>query len=331
MRVSVIIPTYNRLRTLCQALQSLQGQSLREFEIIVADNAADEHVKQKVREFNATARVSAHYLAVRPLGLHFARHAAAQMAQGQILVFTDDDATFDPGWLQSYLDAFDGHPEMAAAGGPVRPVWEVPPPPWFVQYLKETNLWGILSLMEPYAEFRLGREPFFWGVNMAIRREALFAVGGFNPEAFGDMWLGDGESGLNRKLRERGMPIGYIPQALVHHHISPSRMTVESVCRRLANQEACELYTSWHRGIPHRLRLAKHALAVAIKKSPYFVAARFVKGWTDSRSLNLQIQAARARARLQYIARLLRDQEFRELVRKEDWLAGSLDAEPITP
>jgi hypothetical protein len=108
-------------------------------------------------------------------------------------------------------------------------------------------------------------------------------------------------------------------------------MTVEYVCRRLANQEACELYTSWHDGIPHRLRLAKHALAVALKNSRYFIAARLVKGRTDGRSLQLQIRAARARARLQYIARLLGDDKFRELVRKANWLVEAPDAVPVTP
>jgi glycosyltransferase involved in cell wall biosynthesis len=330
MKISVIIPTYNRLPTLCQALHSLQEQTLHSFEILVADNAADERVKQTVCEFGETTRVPVSYVPVSALGLHFARHAGAQAAQGEILVFTDDDATFDPLWLQSYVQAFDSHPEMAAAGGPVRPVWEADPPPWLVHYLQETQLWGILSLMEPYEDFHLGPGAFFWGVNMAIRRETLFAVGGFNPEAFGDTWLGDGESGLNRKLRERRLLIGYIPQALVHHHIPPARMTVDYVCRRQANQEACELYTSWHDGIPHRLRLAKHALAVTLKNSPYFVRAWWVKGRTDSRSLDLQIQAARARARLQYVARLLGNEKFRELVRKEDWLVRSPDAVPIT-
>src|SRR5207244_2638099 len=173
----------------------------------------------------------------------------AHAAQGEILVFTDDDATFDPDWLQAYADAFDCHPEMTAAGGPVRPAWEAPPPPWFTQFMEDKSC-GILSLMEPFEEFRLGPEAFFWGVNMAIRREVLFAVGGFNPEAFGDIWLGDGESGLNRKLRERRMPIGYVPGAVVHHHIPPGRMTVDYVCHRLANQEACELYTTYHDRIP---------------------------------------------------------------------------------
>src|SRR5207249_7611413 len=40
---------------------------------------------------------------------------------------------------------------------------------------------------------------------MAIRRDVLFQVGGFNPDLVGDFFLGDGATGLNRKLWERGM------------------------------------------------------------------------------------------------------------------------------
>ena len=330
MEISVIIPSYNRLAALCQAVRSLQDQSFGDFEILVVDNAADSQVERKIAEMNDSARVPARYLAERALGLHFARHAGARVAQGELLVFTDDDATFDPGWLQAYADAFACHPQMAVAGGPVRPVWEAAPPLWFRQFM-DGSLCGILSLMEPYEEFHMGPELFFWGVNMAIRREALFAVRGFNPESFGDIWLGDGESGLNAKLRERGMAIGYIPQALVHHHIPSGRMTVDYVCHRLANQEACELYTAYHRHIPHRLRLAKHALAVAVKNSKCFIAAWLAKGRTDTRSLNVQIQAARAWARLKYVVRLIGDGQFRELVGKEDWLVESSDAVAVIP
>jgi glycosyltransferase involved in cell wall biosynthesis len=325
MKISVIIPTYNRVSTLCQSLRSLQDQSFRDFEILVVDNAADPAVARKVTEFSDTAVVPARYLAEPTLGVHFARHTGARAARGKLLVFTDDDVTFDADWLRAYADAFNRHPHMAAAGGPSRPVWETPPPAWLLQYLRETELWGVFSLMEPFEEFRMDEQAFFWSLNMAIRREALFAVGGFNPEACGEIWLGDGESGLNHKLRERRMPIGYVPQALVHHHIPLRRMTPEYLCLRMANQEACEIYTSWHRGVPHSLRLCKHALAVALKNCRWLVGAWFVKGRTDARSLNIQIHAARAWCRLKYTARLIADRGFRDLVRKEDWLVESCD------
>jgi hypothetical protein len=123
------------------------------------------------------------------------------------------------------------------------------------------------------------------------------------------------------------MQIGYVPQALVYHHIPQSRMTVDYL--RLANQEACDLYTSYHHNLPHRLRLCKHVMAVALKNSPYFVGAWFLKGRTDLRSLNIQIHAARAWSRLMYTARLIGDESFRELVRRENWLVEPREPVPV--
>ena len=187
------------------------------------------------------------YVREERLGLHNARHAGVWAAKGDILLFTDDDATFDPGWLSAYAEAFDSHPEMAAAGGPVRASWEAPPPQWLVEFMGDVKTFGILSLMEPYDDFRLNADGIFFGVNMAIRANVLLEMGGFNPEAFGAVWLGDGETGLIYKLWDHRMLIGYIPEALVYHHIPPERMTVQYLRVRMANQGACDLYSDFHR------------------------------------------------------------------------------------
>jgi glycosyltransferase involved in cell wall biosynthesis len=137
MQVTVIIPTFHRLRTLMKGLRSLQEQTFRDFEILIVDNAADAGVEHLVAEFNVLASMPARYLPEPELGLHNARHAGARAANGEILIFTDDDATFDPGWLQAYAAAFAEHPEMAAAGGPVSPIWEVPPPRWLLEFITD--------------------------------------------------------------------------------------------------------------------------------------------------------------------------------------------------
>lgn len=320
MRISVLIPTYNRPKTLLQALYSVQKQTLSDIEILVVDNAADPEVDRIITEFNLGARVRVSCVRELRLGLHHARHAGVRRANSQLLVFTDDDATFDPGWLKAYSEAFAEHPEMVAAGGPVRPIWEIPPPRWLLQFIGDANTFGILSIMEPYKEFRLDSKKFFFGVNMAIRRDVLFEVGGFNPESFGDIWLGDGESGLNRKLCDRGMLIGYVPQAVVYHHIPPQRMTVDYFYRRIANEGACDMYARFHQGIPCRFRLIKHAAFIIAKHTKIWAESLLLRGNTDVRSLQIQLHAARTLSYLKYTLRLILDKDFHELVLKKNWL-----------
>ncbi len=322
MQVSIIIPTYNRSRVLLQALKSLQEQTLETFELLVVDNAADPEIKSMVAEFNQTARVPVNYVPEPQLGLHNARHAGARAAKGDVLVFTDDDATFDTVWLQAYADAFTKHPEMVAAGGPVRPIWEAPPPQWLLDYMGDSKIFNTLSLMEPYGEFRLDSQGFFFGVNMAIRRDVLFKVGGFNPESFGDIWLGDGESGLNRKLWKDNLLVGYVPTAMVHHHIPPSRMTVDYFCRRLANEGACDMYSSYHKGIPNNLHLLKHIVQIVVQNK-FWLKSLLIGKRNDLPALNTKLNVARTQSQTKYIFRLMFDQNFQKLVLQQDWLFNS--------
>ena len=200
MDVSVIIPTYNRLETLFHALGSLQEQSLLTFEVLVVDNAASLDVLGKIEEFNKSARIVVRYISESRLGAHHARHAGARAASGDILIFTDDDATFEPGWLNAYAKAFADNPSMVAAGGPVLPSWNETPPRWLLEYIGNNQIFPMLSRMKAGQKFHLTRNGVFLSVNMGIRRNIFFEMGGFNPDLCGDVLLGDGEVGLYRKL-----------------------------------------------------------------------------------------------------------------------------------
>ena len=319
--ISVIIPTYKRPESLVRTLNSLQEQTLPEVEIIVVDNAASPELEKLVTEFNSTARLPIRYLPEAKLGVHNARHAGARIAQNPLLIFTDDDATFEPNWLESYLNKFIEHPEMVASGGPVRPKWDETPPEWLIKFIEEAKQFrSLLSFMEPFKEFCLSTKLYFFSVNMAIRRDVLFEVGGFNPEAFGKIWLGDGETGLHNKLTEKGLLIGYIPEAIVYHHIPAHRMNVEYLCLRMANEGVCEMYARVHKNMPSRWRLFKQAASITLRHSRNWIKASTLQNRTDIESIITQIQAARLQSQVRYIGRLILDEEFQQLVLKEDWL-----------
>jgi GT2 family glycosyltransferase len=290
------------------------------YEIIVVDNASSDATPQVVRNLQNGSGCNLHYLREDRLGLHHARHAGAHYARGEILVFTDDDATFDPRWLHSYGMAFAQRAEMVAAGGPVRPVWEVPPPKWLLDYIGDAKTFSPLSLMEPYDEFRLDAKGFFFGVNMAIRRDMLFAVGGFNPELIGSFTVGDGESGLNRKLQERGCLIGYVPDALVYHHIPPARMTPDYLCRWQAHLAGAQLYSHYHMHMPSPPKLAIDAARTLLSFAGIWVLARCVQSRKNNFAVSLKLREALESARLRYILRLASDPVFRHMVAHKDWL-----------
>src|ERR1700686_291105 len=319
---TLIIPTHNRASSLKRAIES--GLALEypvdRFDIIVVDNASTDGTEDVVRQFQECgSQKRLRYVRENRLGLHFARHKGAQSATGDVLIFTDDDATFSPTWLHAYGKAFIEHPEMVAAGGPVRPVGESPRPKWLAEFMGESRAFVILSLMEPQDEFKISTKGGFFGVNMAIRRNVLFDVGGFNPESFGDVWLGDGETGLNRKLSERGWLIGYVPNALVYHYIPQFRMTAKYFRRRMANEGACDIYSRYHKHVPGMRVLCKHAVKICVRNAKYWLVAAVLHGRTSNYALNTQILAARSMSQVKYILRLMRSREFRALVTRTNW------------
>ncbi len=319
--VSLVVPTYKRSRVVVRCLDSVQHQTLADFELLLVDNSPDPELRALVDDFNQTARHKARYVAEPRLGLHNARHAGARAATGDVLVFTDDDAGFDPAWLAAYARCFGAHPEMAAAGGPIRPAWESPPPDWLIAFMRaDPTMFPVLSLLDLSREFQLRRDGIFFGVNMAIRRDALFEAGGFNPEIFGDRWLGDGETGLNRKLWARGQMIGYVPDALVYHYVPPERMTVNYMRKRQASDGACDMYARFHDKMPALPGLMRAALAIVGESARDWSAEPLFRGRTDPRALRVQMRAARARARFQYVARLMVNPGLRVLVTQRDWL-----------
>ncbi len=326
MDLSIIIPTHNRAALMARAVRSafaLNYPSDR-YEIIVVDNASTDNTPEMLKILRNEAREKLLLNTVREnsLGLQNARHTGARAAKGALLLFTDDDATFDCGWAKAYAEAFARHADMMASGGPVRPIWEADPPQWLLEYIAESKIFNILSIMEPYTDFRVNPNGFFFGVNMAIRRNVLFELGGFNPESFGDIWLGDGETGLNRKLWKRGFLIGYVPGAVVYHHIPPQRMTVDYFRHRMANEGACEVYANCHDGIPSWPRLLKRIASLTIRNFDCWIKAILLRNRNDRRALDVQTKSAMTQSQVKYLVHLLHDKNLRHLVLKQDWLSS---------
>jgi glycosyltransferase involved in cell wall biosynthesis len=321
VQLSLVIPTYRRAEDALRCLGSVQQQTLEDFEVVLVDNSPDAELRSRIDAFNACARVRARYVPEPQLGLHNARHAGARAATGEVVVFTDDDAEFDPDWLAAYARRFDARPDMAAAGGRVLPTWDRPPPTWLCAAMQaDPRMFPALSLLDPTPDFQVRPDGFFFGVNMAVRRQTLFEAGGFNPEIFGERWLGDGETGLNRKLWARGLLVGYVPDALVYHHVSAERMTVAYLRKRQTHEGACDMYARFHAQAPSTGGLVKTSVEIVRESARDWAAEPLFRGRTDARALRVQLRAVRAWSRLEYVVRLMFDPGLRALVARESWL-----------
>lgn len=114
-RVSVVVPTCDRPKSLRRALESiraLDGPDLA-FEILVADNGKCNETRKVADQFGAV------YLTVARKGPSEARNAAMSAATGDYIAFLDDDDVFLEGHIRPHLQLFEQNPSLDLVIGQV--------------------------------------------------------------------------------------------------------------------------------------------------------------------------------------------------------------------
>lgn len=318
--ISVIIPSYNRADLIGLTLQSLveQDYPTDKYEVIVVDNNSTDNTKDVVRDWQARARISIKYVFETRQGVHYARNSGVQYAKGDILYYTDDDMLADRKLLTEIVKPFNYDPSIASVTGKVLPVWEVKPPDWVLKYCMNS----LLSLNDKPEDLIIAKyDVGVFSCHQAIRREVFIGSGGFNPENTAGEWIGDGETGLNIKIKDMGYKFAYIGSSVIYHMIPPSRMTQAYLNKRLGNQGNCDSYTAYRANRYGRSQLKR--VIVSHLQSMIVEVTRFLCKRALKKS-SWRLNRARVnyyKNRIKYDLRLLRDKEWRKLVLKHDWLS----------
>ena len=164
LNVSIVIPAYNEEANIRACLEAIAAQTVRPFEVVVVDNNSSD----------ATAAIARSYPFVRLVfeakkGLAYARNAAFNAAQGDIIGRIDADSLLAPDWVERVQQIF-SDPNIDAVSGslafhdaPYRRVFE-----------------RVDLFFRSYMARNLARnnQQFLYGGNMAVRRELWHAVKG---------------------------------------------------------------------------------------------------------------------------------------------------------
>lgn len=102
MNVSVIIPTYNEQDDILKALNTLESQTLKNFEVIVVDDGSADKTYKLLKKFR-TPHFSYRVYTQNHEGPAKARNKGALHSKGKILVFVDADMTFDKDFLKNLI------------------------------------------------------------------------------------------------------------------------------------------------------------------------------------------------------------------------------------
>ncbi|HEX9823359.1 MAG TPA: glycosyltransferase, partial [Actinomycetota bacterium] len=197
-RISVVVCSYNGERTIRECLDGLRGLDYPDHEVIVVDDGSTD----------STAEIAARYpfrlIRTENRGLSSARNAGLAAATGEIVAYIDDDAYPDPHWLRYLAHAFLAS-DHAGIGGPNIP----PPGDGTIAEAVAAAPGGPIHVLlsDDLAEH-------IPGCNMAFRRTALEAIGGFDTR----FRVAGDDVDLCWRLQDAGHTIGFSPPAVVWHH-----------------------------------------------------------------------------------------------------------------
>ncbi|CAM2060581.1 glucosyl-dolichyl phosphate glucuronosyltransferase [Desulfovibrionales bacterium] len=218
-KVTVVVCTHNRADYLVEALTSLVTQDalIRDFEIIVVDNNSTDATATIVASFVREYRHFQVILESRQ-GLSHARNAGAAAASAPWVAYMDDDARALPGYI-SRLIAVTAETSFDCLGGVYLPLADGPRPHWYRREY-ESNEGRFLTLCE------MPDGHFAEGMNMAFRKSALIAIGGFSPAiGMNGRRVAYGEETLAQlRLLKQGRRIGFDPEFKVEHRMLPHKL-----------------------------------------------------------------------------------------------------------
>ncbi|MEY2417495.1 MAG: hypothetical protein QOG90_175 [Actinomycetota bacterium] len=196
-KISVVVPTVDRVALLERTLRGLAAQDGVEFEVIVVHDG-DSGVRDLLAGW--IDRVPLRALQIPERGAVAKRNVGWRAARAPFVAFTDDDCEPAPGWLKAAVAAFDDADESVdLLQGRVD------------AHLEDGDVGGTFKRTIEVHE----RYEGYPNANLVYRRRALERVGGYD-----DAYWGAGEdSDLAHRVIESGGAVRYVDDAVVWHAV----------------------------------------------------------------------------------------------------------------
>jgi GT2 family glycosyltransferase len=213
MRVTIVIPTFNKVELTKPCLESLVENTPDElYEVVVVDNASSDGTRELLKQLDGDVQV---VLNDKNEGFGPACNKGASSAHGEFICFLNNDTVVKKGWLENLVAAMDQDSRLAA----VQPLLLFPD--------GRVNSAGDLVFgdqpwnygkghPDPSApQFIIRRAPDYASGACLLVRKAMFdAVGGFD-DAYAPAYFEDTD--LSFAFRARGWKVLYEPRSVVIH------------------------------------------------------------------------------------------------------------------
>jgi len=207
-KVSLIIPTFNREKVLCNSISCALNQDYSNYEIIVVDQTESHNFETQkfLNQLPSNVKIIKH----QPPSLTCARNHGIAEAKGEIVVMIDDDVIIKRDFITQHLTHYDD-PNVIGVTGRIQQkrkfINKVIP------FIKNEFLQWV-----SYAEFsdKRKKEAFrLAGCNFSFRKNSALQVGLFDENFIGTAW-GE-EIDFSLRLRLLNKKLVYNPKAYIYH------------------------------------------------------------------------------------------------------------------
>ena len=204
VRVSVVIPTFDRPLSLSSCLEAMGRQTYPRnlFEVIVVDDGGRAPLDALIQSYEGTLRIT--LLRQLNRGPASARNLGASAASGGLIAFTDDDCVPAADWLARLMERHAEAP-LSALGGETRNALDGNP------YSTASQM--LVTYLIDYTRAPQ-RIQFLPSSNLAFPAETFRSIGGFSarfPRAAAE------DRELCDRWQRHGHPVAHVPEAVVHH------------------------------------------------------------------------------------------------------------------
>ena len=204
MKYSIIVPVFNRPDEVDELLQSLVGQTLKDFEVVIVEDGSEKPCKDVCDKY--AGKIDLKYFMKKNSGPGQSRNYGAERANGEYLIVLDSDVVLPEDYLKAVDDELRREPADAFGG-----------PDCAHDSFTETQKAISYSMTSFFTTggIRGGKKKLdkFYprSFNMGIRRDVYMRLGGFSKMRFGE------DIDFSIRIFKAGCRCRLFPKAWVWH------------------------------------------------------------------------------------------------------------------
>ena len=133
--VSIITPAYNAEKYIKETIESVLGQTYKNWELIIVNDGSTDSTEEIIKSFDDSRVV---LLSQKNSGVSSARNLGMQSSKGKYITFLDADDVLPPESLKVRVDYLESHPDVDLIDGNIS--------------IKDADIKNDIGIYEPYYE-----------------------------------------------------------------------------------------------------------------------------------------------------------------------------------